>query len=388
VSHNLTNEELAFGASLACDGLGFAPGEPGCAAALSTAWEAPEDSDVVIAFGRRVTAADSPLWQRLSSNRHQPRVIALASGAAERPNAEAARYAPRPGSGLALLYGLANIIIASGWLDDEFIAERTTGFDEYAELVAHHTTDRVSTETGLKAELVWDLAQAIATGARVSFCGQPDPWPQTGPALRNLALLTGQWERPGTGVSVDLEPANGLGAQLFARTGSLAECEAAIHEGALKALWLIASDAGWSPETLERWAALASQLEFFVVQGGDSTGLAQTADLFLPTRGWRAKEGTRLDPSGRLRLLKPRLQPAGSAMTDFRVFQLLAQYSGCGAAFSRWSSPESAFQNLKQTTRGGPHDFSGIPDYAAIDAYRSSPQVVSSGAERIPFQFD
>lgn len=388
VSPNLTNEELAFCASLARDGLGFAAGESDPASALAPAWEAPEESDVVIAFGREVTAAHSPLWQRLSCNRHQPRVIAVATGAAECPDAETARYTPRPGSGLTLLYGLANIIIAGGWLDADFIHERTTGFEGYAELVAHYTTDRVSAETGLEAELVWDLAQTIGTGARVSFCGKPDSWSQTEPALRNLALLTGQWARPGTGVCADLEPANALGTRLFAQTGSLAQCEAAARRGELRGLWLIASDAAWSAEEIERWSALAARLEFFVVQGGDSTRLAQMADLVFPTSGWRAKEGTRLDPGGHLRLLKPRPQPPGCAITDFRLFQLLAHYWGCGAAFSRWSSPETAFQILKKGTRGEPHDFSGVADYAAIDAYRSDGEVAWSGAVPIPFQFD
>jgi predicted molibdopterin-dependent oxidoreductase YjgC len=385
-SPSLTNEELAFSAALACDGLGLAPGEPDGVPPLPAAWEAPEESDVVIAFGAEVTATRSPLWQRLSSNRHQPRVIAVATGAAECPDAETARYSPRPGSGLTLLHGLANIIIASGWLDADFIEEQTTGFQEYAALVAHYTTDRVAAETGVEAELVWDLAQTIGTGARVSFCGKPDAWPQTEPALRNLALLTGQWGRPGTGLCIDLEPANALGAHLFGRAGSLAQYEAAARAGSLKALWLIASDAPWSAEELRRWSAIAANLEFFVVQGGDSTGLAQMADLFLPTRGWRAKEGTRLDPSGHLRLLKPRSQPPGCAMTDFRLFQLIAQYSGCGAAFSRWSSPESAFQILKMSTRGGPHDFSSVADYGTIDAYRPAAEVPAEAA-RIAFQF-
>lgn len=386
VSPNLTNEELAFSAALAGEGLQFAGSDGESAPALSSAWEAPEESDVVVAFGSRVTAADSPLWQRLSSNRHRPRVIAIDGGPAECPDAEAIRHAPLPGSELTLLRGLANILIASGWLDQDFIRTRTTGFAEYAGLVAQYTTDRVSAETRLEAELIWDLAQTIGTGKRVSFCGKPGLWPRTEPALRNLALLTGQWERPGTGLCADLEPANALGARLFAQTGSLAPCEEAVREG-VKAIWLIASDAAWIDEELARWSKVAARLEFFVVQGGDSTRLAQMADLFLPTHGWPAKEGTRIDASGRLRLLKPRPQPAGT-ITDFRLCQLIAHYWGCGAAFSRWSSPETAFQILKKSTRGKLHDFSHVADYAEIDAYRPADECEAPDTSPIPFVFE
>ena len=56
----------------------------------------------------------------------------------------------QPKSDLVLLYGLANILIASGWIDREFIDAHTTGFEEFAEFVTHFTPDVVSAATGLE----------------------------------------------------------------------------------------------------------------------------------------------------------------------------------------------------------------------------------------------
>jgi ferredoxin-nitrate reductase len=57
----------------------------------------------------------------------------------------------------------------------------------------------------------------------------------------------------------------------------------------------------------------------------------------------------------------------GSALSDFAIFRLVAQYWGCGDTFARWASPEAAFQILKELSRGQPCDFTGIRDYAHIE---------------------
>jgi ferredoxin-nitrate reductase len=58
----------------------------------------------------------------------------------------------------------------------------------------------------------------------------------------------------------------------------------------------------------------------------------------------------------------------GQALSDFAIFKLVAQYWGCGPMFARWASPEAAFQLLKELSRDRPCDFTGIRDYAHIEA--------------------
>ena len=63
----------------------------------------------------------------------------------------------RPGTDVAWLNGMMNIIISEGLADEEFIAGRTEEFDELKELVAEYTPERVEEITGIPAE---DLIQA------------------------------------------------------------------------------------------------------------------------------------------------------------------------------------------------------------------------------------
>jgi len=57
----------------------------------------------------------------------------------------------------------------------------------------------------------------------------------------------------------------------------------------------------------------------------------------------------------------------GEALADFQIFRLVADAWGVGEMFRRWSSPEAAFQILKELSRGQPCDISGIAGYQALD---------------------
>ena len=69
----------------------------------------------------------------------------------------------------------------------------------------------------------------------------------------------------------------------------------------------------------------------------------------------------------RLGLVKKVRRAPGLALADFHIFKLVAEYWGCGKMFQRWSSPEAAFQLLKELSREQPCDFTGIRDYRMID---------------------
>ncbi len=387
-SPNLTNEELGLVSTLATEGLRLAHGGVETGESISdakraigrtrgskgepTGWAVPEESDVVIILGAEAAAAPSALWPRLSCNRRQPRLFALAEGAFDAPEAEVTRYRVRPGSTATLLHGLANILLASGWCDPAQLVRETVGFAQFSEHVGHFTTDRVCTESGLSGEEIWELALAIGTGGRVGFYGEffSEQATEVGGVLANLALLAGQRGRPGTGVC------QARGAFNFLLAGqpgtSLPKMAKAVRAGSLQALWVIATDGFGGPAALAPLLRLIKAVPFVVVQGANpASDLASAGHLFLPSTGWRGKEGTVLDPTGQLRLLKPRgpMLPAG--LTDFQIFHLVAQYWGCGPRFARWSSPEATFRLLG--SGGGPWTALGkLRDYGEIDAHRPS----------------
>jgi len=90
-------------------------------------------------------------------------------------------------------------------------------------------------------------------------------------------------------------------------------------------------------------------------------------NLVLPAAGWGEKDGVLINSERRLGLAKKVARAPGQALSDFAIFQLVANAWGCGEIFGAWSSPEAAFQILKKLSRDQPCDFSGIRDYAHLD---------------------
>ena len=419
----ITTEEMAFVGALWKFGMGFVHCDSNTRQCMATAhvaykesfgFDAPpftyadfEESDVLVFIGANPCIAHPIMWQRVMRNKHQPEIIVVDPRKTETAMAATQHYPLRPKSDLVLLYGLANILAASGWIDREFIANNTTGYEEFAEFIAQFTTDRVSVETGLSPEELWHFAQTIADGKRVSFwwtmgVNQGHESTRTAQAIINLALMTGNIGKPGTGANSITGQCNAMGSRLFANITSLIgghdiknpshrtkvatvlgidegvipqqpsmaydEIVTGIREDRIKGLWIIATNSSHSWIHQREFNELLGKLDFLVVQDlYGTTETAQRADLILPAAGWGEKEGTLINSERRVGLVKKVSRAPGQALADFHIFQLIAHYWGCAPMFSRWSSPEAVFQLLKACTRDQPCNITGIEDYHMID---------------------
>jgi anaerobic selenocysteine-containing dehydrogenase len=367
-----------------------------------------EESDVLVFIGANPCIAHPIMWQRVLRNRHNPEIICVDPRKTETAMASTQHYAIRPKSDLVLLYGLANILIAGGWIDRDFIQANTTGFREFAEFVTQFTTDRVSHETGLTPDELWHFAQTIRDGKRVSFwwtmgVNQSHESTRTAQAIIALALMTGNIGRPGTGANSITGQCNAMGSRLFANVTSLLgahdvtneehrakiakilgipderiptqpslaydEIVQGIEDGKIHGLWVIATNSSHSWIQQSKFNALLKKLDFLVVQDMyTTTETAQRADLVLPAAGWGEKEGTLINSERRIGLVKKVRRAPGQALADFHIFQLIAHYWGCSTMFARWSSPEAAFHLLRDISRGQPCDITGITSYEMLDA--------------------
>ena len=419
----ITVEELAFLGALGKFGMGLVHGDGNtrqCMATAATAYkqsfgfDAPpytyadfEESDVIVLVGSNLCIAHPIMWQRVMRNRHCPEIIVVDPRKTETAMAATQHYPIAPKSDLVLLYGIANILIASHWIDREYIDAHTTAFDEFAEFVTHFTTDIVSEATGLSAEEIWHFADTINRGKRVSFwwtmgVNQGHEATRTAQAIINLALMTGNIGRPGTGANSITGQCNAMGSRLFSNTTNLLgghdflspehrekvarilhidpacipqrnslaydQIVDGITAGKIKGLWVVATNGAHSWINRKAFADIAGKLDFLVVQDMYfTTETAQIADLVMPAAGWGEKEGTLINSERRFGLVKKVARAPGQALSDFNIFKLIAQYWGCGEMFARWSSPEAVFQILKELSRGQPCDFTGIADYHMID---------------------
>ena len=366
-----------------------------------------EESDVIVFVGAHPCIAHPILWERVLRNPRDPAVVVVDPRFTETAM-QATQHLPlRPKSDQALLYGVARILIERGWIDTGYVEAHTRGYEPFAAWVQQFTLERVAAETGLEPDGVERLAATIHEGERVFFwwtmgVNQSYQGVRTAQAIINLALLTGNIGRPGTGANSITGQCNAMGSRLFSNTTNLLgghdfadagdrakvagvlgidpaaiprepswayhEIVKGILEERIKGLWVIATNTAHSWINQAQAHDILGRLDFLVVQDMyASTETARMADLVLPAAAWGEKDGTFINSERRIGTIRKVAAAPGEALADFAILKLVAEYWGCGELFRDWTSPEAAFQILKRLSAGQPCDISGIADYAMLD---------------------
>jgi assimilatory nitrate reductase catalytic subunit len=419
----IVSEEMALLGALAKFGMGMLHGDGNTRQCMATSvvaykqafgFDAPpytyadlEESDVIVLVGSNLCVAHPILWQRVTRNPHNPQIIVIDPRATETAMAATQHLAVYPKSDLALLYGIARILIERDWIDHHFIADHTRGFDEFARFVQEFTTECVASETRLRPDAIEQIARTIHEGKQVSFwwtmgVNQSHQAVRTAQAIINLALMTGNIGRPGTGANSITGQCNAMGSRLFSNTTNLLgghdfanpsdrrkvasvldmdeaviPCEPSwpyhrilegILRGEIRGLWVVATNPAhsWINQGFAR--DVLARLDFLVVQDMyHNTETTRLAHLVLPAAGWGEKEGTFINSERRIGVTRKVARAPGNALADFHIFKLIADYWGCGEMFRQWDSPEDVFQLLTQLSVDQPCDISGIENYEMLE---------------------
>jgi assimilatory nitrate reductase catalytic subunit len=419
----IVTEEMALLGALAKFGMGMVHGDGNTRQCMATSvvtykqsfgFDAPpytytdlEESDVIILVGSNLCIAHPILWERVLRNRHKPDIVVVDPRKTETAMQATRHYALRPKSDLVFFYGLAHLFIRENWVDREYVAAHTNGFREFAAFVSDFTPERAAEASGIDVDRLHELARLIHEGKRVSFwwtmgVNQSYEGVRTAQSLVNLALMTGNIGRPGTGANSITGQCNAMGSRLFSNTTNLlggrdfetgadraevarllaiderripdrnswaySEIVSGILKGKIKGLWVIATNPAHSWINQSQLAEIIGRLEFLVVQDMyHTTETARIADLVLPAAGWGEKDGSFINSERRFGLVKKVARAPGQALADFSIFKLIADAWGVGDMFREWESPEAVFQILKRLSQGRPCDISGIRDYRMLD---------------------
>lgn len=111
------------------------------------------------------------------------------------------------GSNLAFLNAFANVIVEEGLVDKEFVAEHTTGFDEWYEVIKKYTPENTQDITGIDPEKLREAARMYATSEKGSVLGwgmgvcQQLQNVKTVHAIASLACVTHNIARPNSGLA-------------------------------------------------------------------------------------------------------------------------------------------------------------------------------------------
>jgi anaerobic selenocysteine-containing dehydrogenase len=72
----------------------------------------------------------------------------------------------KPGTDIYIFLAIMHIIIREGWSDQEFIAERTEGYEAFQEIVAEYNPEHASLKSGVPVEQIEEAARIYAFGER------------------------------------------------------------------------------------------------------------------------------------------------------------------------------------------------------------------------------
>ncbi len=310
----------------------------------------------------------------------------------------------RSGTDSALLNGLLHVIIKEGLIDEEFIRERTVGWEETKALVEQYPPERVAKVCGLRPEAIIEAALTYGrANAALIYTARglehQSKGVDNGVAAANLALATGNFGRPGAGYGTLTGQGNGQGGREMGQKASqLPGCREiddledreyicsvwgidekdlphagypatlmvpAMLRGEIRACYVQCSNLMVSlpdQHTVER--ALRG-LDFLVVTDFFLSETAELADLVLPGTTWAEDEGTTTSLEGRVIKYNKAIEPLGESRPDWQILCDLARRMGKGQYFP-FQSPREIFDELRQCTRGAKSDYWGIT-YEKID---------------------
>lgn len=166
-----------------------------------------ELSDVAIFIGCNPVVAHPILWRRLVDGRGEDsKLIVIDPRKSETVSNADIWIDLKPKSDLRLLYTLANVLIEKEWIDKEFIKNSTEDFEGFKSHVKKYDINDIEEHTGISKGRILDLAKIIHEGKRVSFwwtmgVNQGYQAVRTAQAIINLALMTGNIGKPGTGAN-------------------------------------------------------------------------------------------------------------------------------------------------------------------------------------------
>lgn len=270
-----------------------------------------------------------------------------------------------PGTDVALLNGLMQIILEEDLWDKEYVASRTEDFEELRAVVRNYPPHRVAAITGIPEEQLRTAARMYAApGRHAIYHGMGITHFSTGTdrvkSIANLAMLCGKVGVEGGGCNPlrgqnNVQGACDMGAlfntlpgyggldndELFARYEKLWQVKLPrrpgkpatevwdnIMNGDIRGLYIFGEDPAIADPNIGHVRSALQEVDFLVVQDLFLTDTAREADVVLPAACFAEKDGTFTSTERRVQRVRKAVDPPGEARPDWRIFCELAQRMG------------------------------------------------------------
>jgi formate dehydrogenase alpha subunit len=269
------------------------------------------------------------------------------------------------GTDVALLMGMCRIIVDEGLHDKEFIEKRCENFDLFLKELDNYPLDQVAGITGVEPDLLVRAARMYATNSpatilyAMGICEHSHGTDNV-IANGNLAMLTGNVGKPGSGVNPlrgqnNVQGACDMGAlpnvfpgyqpvfneevrkkfekawgvKLNPEPGmKLTTMFPAVFDGEIKAMYIMGENPVMTdPDSLHIREAL-SKLDFFVFQDIFLNETAQYAHVVLPAASFAEKDGTFTNTERRVQRIRKAIEPIGESRDDCWIVSEIARRMG------------------------------------------------------------
>jgi formate dehydrogenase major subunit len=271
----------------------------------------------------------------------------------------------KPDTDVAMLNAMMHTIVEEGLVDEAFIRDRTSGFDDLKKNVADFSPEKMAKICGIPAETLREVARMFAKSkASMILWGmgvsQHVHGTDNARCLISMVMMTGQIGRRGTGLhplrgqnNVQGASDAGLipmvfpdyqavgndtirrkfeelwGATLDPKPGlTVVEIMDAIHDGKLHGCYIMGENPAMSDPDVDHARDALAKLDCLVVQDIFLTETAYFADVVLPASAFAEKTGTFTNTDRQVQLGRAAINPPGDARQDLWIIQEMARGLG------------------------------------------------------------
>jgi formate dehydrogenase major subunit len=333
--------------------------------AVTAPFTAAEDAEVIIITGSNATE-NHPVAATFFKQAAKDKTLIVMDPRGQQLKRHATHMLQfNPGTDVALLNAMLNVIIDEELFDRQYVEANTEGFENLRHHIKDFTPEAMEDICGIDAETIRTVARAYATAERaIIFWGmgisQSVHGTDNARCLIALSMITGQVGRPGTGLhplrgqnnvqgasdaglipmvfpdyqAVDSEDIrkrfeDAWGTSLDPVRGlTVVEIMDAVHDDVIKGIYIMGENPAMSDPDVDHARAGLAKLEHLVVQDIFLTETAFHADVILPASAWPEKDGTVTNSNRQVQMGRKALELPGDARQDWWIIQEIARRIG------------------------------------------------------------
>ncbi len=321
------------------------------------------DIDAMLVIGSNTTETHPVIGLRMkqAAKKHDTKIIVADPRRIKLADHAKLWLSQKPGTDAALINAMCHVIIRDNLVDQDFVKERTENFEAFAEAVAECTPEWAEKITGVPAVDIEEAAKIYGSAERAAIyytmgITQHTSGTDNVKCLANLALMTGNLGKPGTGLNplrgqnnvqgasdmacapvflpgyqrVDNDEARLRfeelwGGPLPAKPGLAAtDMTQAMIDGTIDAMWVMGENPVMSDPNSNHARKAFGSVKFLVVQDIFLSETAELADVVLPAAAYAEKEGTFTNTERRVQRVRQALLPPKGACDDLSIIQAIS----------------------------------------------------------------